>query len=316
MTLSPALTVVIPVFNEEAVVPALVERLNAALSSCGGEYRVVFVDDGSTDGTRALLKAAAERDPRAGVVFLSRNFGHQAAISAGLACVREGAAVVMDGDLQDPPELIPVLFAKIKDGHDVVYGVRRRRRGGLLKRALYWLFYRLLNLLSRRPIPLDAGDFCALSTRAVGILNAMPERDRFLRGMRAWMGFSHAPVDYSRDERFAGDPKYTLAGLFRLAFDGVFSSSDKPLKAASLLGLIVSLGSFGFGVYAVLWRLATGGGNLPGYASVATGIFFLGGVQLLFIGVLGEYISRIFNQVKGRPLYIVEGMVNLPPEAR
>lgn len=311
MTSQKEICVVVPVFNEEAVLPSFLDRIQSVLRPFSGSYQILFIDDGSTDRTLEVLRMAGERDGRVGVISFSRNFGHQAALCAGLSFASAKVVAIIDGDLQDPPELIPQLCERVNLGDDVVYAVRRSRRGNILKRACYWMFYRLLKSLAQFPIPLDAGDFCALSARVVKILNAMPEQDRFLRGMRAWVGFRQSFIEYDREIRFAGTPKYNAKRLFRLAVDGILSSSDKPLRIATVAGFFISMTSLLFALYFVLWRVFVGGIRLPGYASIAAGIFFLGGVQLLAIGVLGEYIARIFNQVKSRPLFLVDKVYNL-----
>lgn len=304
-------SVVIPVYNEEAVLPVLMARLRTALAFLKGRYTVLFVDDGSTDSSRMKLKMIASEHPNVSLVILSRNFGHQAAISAGLSLAKGDVVVVMDADLQDPPELIGAMYEKIREGFDVVYGVRRTRKGNLFKRFSYYLFYRVLDFLSYHPIPLDAGDFCVMSDRVVRLLNEMPEKDRFLRGIRSWVGFPQARLEYDRDDRFQGRSNYSIGRLIKLALDGIVSSSDKPLRLSSLLGFFISFGALLFSIFAVLWYVWGGRGKLPGYASLALGVFFLGGIQLIAIGILGEYIARIFNQLKGRPLFIVAEKINV-----
>ncbi len=303
--------VVVPVFNEEAVLPIFLERIQSVLRPFSKSHKILFVDDGSTDRTLAILQEASVKDERLGVISFSRNFGHQSALCAGLSFASAKVVAIIDGDLQDPPELIPQLFDRVNQGDDVVYAVRRSRRGNLLKRVCYWVFYRVLKSFAQFPIPLDAGDFCAMSDRVVKILNAMPEQDRFLRGMRAWVGFRQSCIEYDREVRFAGSPKYDAKRLFRLAVDGILSSSDKPLRMATVAGFFISMVSFLFALYFIVWKIFVGGVRLPGYASIAAGIFFLGGVQLLAIGILGEYIARIFNQVKSRPLFVVDKVYNL-----
>ncbi|MBK8870125.1 MAG: glycosyltransferase family 2 protein [Elusimicrobia bacterium] len=305
------LSVVVPVFNEAEVLPFLFQRLESALKKFNGRYEVILIDDGSMDSSQDILRAYARTHPTFGVVILSRNFGHQAAISAGLSCAKGEAVVVIDGDLQDPPELICELFDKLVEGYDVVYAVRKTRKGSFLKRVCYWGYYRCLGYLAHHPIPLDVGDFCIMSARIVRLINTMPEKDRFLRGLRAWIGFHQSWIEYDREDRKVGVSKYSFRQLTKLGLDGIFSSSDKPLRLSSIIGFVVSLGAIVFSLFAVVWRLWWGKGGLPGYASLASGIFFLGGVQLISIGILGEYIGRIFNQIKGRPVYIVAEEVNI-----
>lgn len=312
MTPLPEICVVVPVFNEEAVLPVFLERIRAALRFFSGSHQILFVDDGSSDRTLEILQTASRTDTKVSVISFSRNFGHQSALCAGLSFASAKVIAVIDGDLQDPPELIPLLCDRVNQGNDVVYAVRRSRQGNLFKRFCYWVFYRVLKSLAQFPIPLDAGDFCAMSARVVKILNAMPEQDRFLRGMRAWVGFRQSCFEYDREVRFAGRPKYDVKRLLRLAVDGILSSSDKPLRVATAAGFFISIASLFFALYFVVWRVFVGGMRLPGYASIAAGIFFMGGVQLLAIGLLGEYIARIFNQVKSRPLFVVDKVFNLP----
>jgi dolichol-phosphate mannosyltransferase len=304
-TRQPSLSVVIPLFNEEAVLPALIRRLKDALAAFPAGVECLLIDDGSRDATPDLLRAAAAEDARFRCQILSRNFGHQVAISSGLAEARGDVVLVMDGDLQDPPELIRELYDKVNAGYDVVYAVRRSRREGPLKRFCYWAFYRLLKYMSPTPIALDSGDFCAMSRRFVDTINALPERHRFLRGLRAWVGFRQIEFPYDRAERAAGEPKYTFAKLMALALDGIFTMSEKPLRIATITGSIVATISLIAAARILVWKMFNDA-DLPGYASLATGVFFLGGLQLITIGILGEYVGRIHNEVKARPVYILK----------
>lgn len=304
-TSRPSLSVVIPLFNEEAVLPALIRRLKDVLAEFPAPVECLLIDDGSRDSTPAMLAAAAAADDRIRCLILSRNFGHQVAISSGLAEARGDVVLVMDGDLQDPPELIRALYDKVNEGNDVVYAVRRSRAEGPLKRACYWAFYRLLKFMSPTPIALDSGDFCAMSRRFVDTINALPERHRFLRGLRAWAGFQQAEFPYDRAERAAGEPKYTLAKLMALALDGIFTMSEKPLRIATITGCVVAAVSLIAALRILIWKTMNDA-ELPGYASLATGVFFLGGLQLITIGILGEYVGRIHNEVKARPVYILK----------
>ncbi len=298
------LSVVVPVYNEEEVLPAFCERLDAVLATLPGAAEIVFVDDGSVDGSGALLAALAAHDPRVVVITLTRNFGHQAALCAGLDQASGDAVVLIDADLQDPPEVIRDFHARWKEGYDVVFGLRRRLEEGLLKRTVYHLFYRLLHLLADVEIPLDSGDFSLLDRRVVALLKALPERTRFLRGLRSWVGLRQVGVAYVRKPRHRGDSKYSLAKLFRLAFDGIVSFSAVPLKLALVAGLLVSAGGFGCILLVIYLRL-TRSYDLPGWASLMVVVLFLGGIQLLTIGIVGEYVARIYAEVKGRPLYLV-----------
>lgn len=300
----PAISVVIPVYNEQENLPALYERLTSVLSECEPGYEIVFVDDGSRDGSLVLLHGLEARDLHVKVVELARNFGHQVAISAGLdhSCGR--AVVIMDADLQDPPEVLPQFIAKWREGHDVVYAIREHRKESRLKRAAYSLFYRLLQRIANIRIPLDAGDFCIMDRRVVDVLNGMPERNRFVRGIRSWVGLDQVGLAYERQERYAGETKYTFRRLVYLALDGLVSFSYVPLRMISILGLCVSVMSFVLAVFYLIKKL-TSGLNPPGFATLIVSLFFLAGIQLITIGVIGEYVGRIFEEVKQRPLYVL-----------
>jgi dolichol-phosphate mannosyltransferase len=304
---SPApvdLSVVIPAYNEEENLPTLYARLLAALDPLGMSYEIVFVNDGSRDRTLPILQQLSAQDARVVAIDLARNFGHQVAISAGLDHARGQAVIIMDGDLQDPPEVLPQFVDSWRQGHDVVYAIREQRKEGPLKRAAYNLFYRLLKRVSNIDIPLDAGDFCIMDRRVVDLLNGMPERNRFVRGIRSWVGLNQTGLAYARHARYAGRPKYTLTRLIYLALDGLISFSYVPLRLISLAGIGVSLMSILIGIFYLIQKL-TIGLSPPGFATLIVSIFFLSGIQLITIGVIGEYVGRIFEEVKGRPLYVV-----------
>jgi dolichol-phosphate mannosyltransferase len=251
-------------------------------------------------------------------VRFSRNFGHQTAVSAGIARAGGAALIVMDADLQDPPEELHRFLAKWREGYDVVYGLRRKRKEGPLKRLCYHLFYRILAGTASQPIPTDSGDFCLMDRKVVDLLNAMPERNRFVRGLRAWVGFRQIGIEYARDARQAGEPKYTLTKLVRLAVDGLLSFSTVPLRLATYLGLVVSAIAFLGAVFTLVQRLFAdwfariGLAPVPGFATIVIAILFLGGVQLICLGIMGEYIGRIYDEVKGRPSWIVRQTLGLP----
>ena len=304
VNISPALSVVIPVYNEQDNLPILYERLTAVLTRCEPGYEIVFVDDGSRDQSLECLHSLEARDPRVKVVELARNFGHQVAISAGMDFARGQAVVIMDADLQDPPEVLPQFIAKWREGHDVVYAIREHRKEGWLKRTAYNLFYRLLQRIANIRIPLDAGDFCIMDRRVVDVLNGMPERNRFVRGIRSWVGLDQVGLAYERQERYAGETKYTFRRLLYLALDGLVSFSYVPLRMISLVGLCVSLMSFILAVFYTIQKL-TIGLDPPGFATLIVAVFFLAGIQLITIGVIGEYVGRIFEEVKQRPLYVL-----------
>lgn len=313
-TLDPQKTVsvVVPCYNETAVLPALFERLTAAAAGWPCAMEAVLVDDGSTDGTWQAVRDIHARDPRFKAVRLSRNFGHQTALWTGLAHAAGDLVAVLDADLQDPPELLPRFFDEWQAGADVVYAVRAKRPEGLLKRAAYKAFYRLLAFLAEVPIPLDSGDFCLMDRRVVREMLRTREREPFVRGIRAWVGFRQKGVPYERDARAAGDAKYTFGKLARLGLGGIFSFSTRPLRIATWTGLGVSAFSFLFGLFTLVQRLFAaqfekiGLAPVPGFATTVCAVFFLGGVQLVCLGILGEYVGRIYETVKGRPQAVVD----------
>jgi glycosyltransferase involved in cell wall biosynthesis len=303
----PDLEIVVPVRNEEANVQRLVTEVERAAGTAGIRYSILFVDDGSQDGTAELIRRLASDGAPVRGLRLSRNFGHQAAISTGLRYARGQMVAIMDGDLQDRPDDLVILYQTLTAGDaDVVYAVRRSRKENVLKRAAYRVFYRILSRAARVPIPMDSGDFCVMRAEFVARLNALPERLRFVRGLRAWLGGKQVGVAVDRAARHAGRPQYTFAGLVRLASDGLISFSDAPLRAVTVLGLCFSTLAFIGVVVVVAWKLA---GQLPsgfGLATISLSVLLLGGVQLIAIGVAGEYIARIFDEVKGRPVAIVD----------
>jgi len=306
------LSVVIPCHNEQEVIAATHARLVEILPTTGMDFEIIYVDDGSRDSTLARLEAIARVDPRAVVVELSRNFGQQAAMSAGLAQARGVAVVIIDADLQDPPEVIGRMVEQWREGYDVAYGLRTERAGeSRFKRWTAQLFYRLINRLSDVSIPLDVGDFRLLSRRAVDAFNAMPECDRFVRGMVAWVGFRQVAVPYARDKRHAGESKYPLRKMLRFALDGIISFSDAPARFATTVGF-VSLAIAALVSLQVFVAYFFARDTVPGWTSTFLAITFLGGVQSLCIGILGEYIARIYREVKRRPLYLVAATANLP----
>lgn len=310
-------SVIVPCFNEEEVLPALFERLGRVAATWNLDYEIICVDDGSHDRTWDLLKEKNAKDSRWRGISFARNFGHQTAVSAGLHFATGDAVVVMDADLQDPPEEIARLLEKWREGYDVVYAIRQKRKEGLLKRICYWVFYRLMARLAAFDIPLDSGDFCLMSRRVVTVLKAMPERNRFLRGLRAWSGYRQIGLQYERAERAAGEPKYSLKKLFKLAFDGLFSFSAVPLRLATHLGLWVSAIAFFGALFTLVQKLfATqfakiGLAPSPGFPTIVISVLFLGGIQLICLGILGEYIGRIYEEVQGRPLWILRDSAGL-----
>jgi polyisoprenyl-phosphate glycosyltransferase len=299
-------SVVIPIYNEVEVMPILYQRLTKVMEDVGEPYEIIFVNDGSTDGSAKLLSDLRAQDPRVKVVSLSRNFGHQIAITAGLDYSSGDAVIVMDGDLQDPPEVIPQLIAQWQAGNDIVFAVRESRSGEtLFKRITAALFYRVLRQLTATEIPVDAGDFRLMSRRAVDSLKPIRERNRFVRGLVGWIGFRHTSIKYVRDSRYAGNTKFPFRKMMRFALNGIFSFSFLPLQLATYLGFAVSLISFTYIVYAVFLKLFTTQ-LVQGWTSVIVAVLFMGGVQLISVGIIGEYVGRIYEEVKQRPLYVID----------
>jgi dolichol-phosphate mannosyltransferase len=307
----PQLSVVVPLYNEEENIPELYGRLSVALGKLDLAYQLVLVNDGSRDRTPELLDELHGTDRRVAVVHLSRNFGHQAAVSAGLAHARGRAVVVMDGDLQDPPEVLGQFLDKWREGFDVVYAVRQNRKEGAWKRLGYWTFYRLLRAISDLDIPLDSGDFCLMDRKVVDVLNHLPERLRFVRGLRTFVGFRQTGLCYDRAARNAGRPKYTFRALVRLAADGIFSFSSYPLRLSTYCGCA----SIVLAVALAIWAVADAflqKSTPRGWASTLIVVLFMGAIQLLSLGVIGEYIRRIFIESKQRPPYIVDRFADHP----
>jgi polyisoprenyl-phosphate glycosyltransferase len=314
MSPAPRVSVAIPVYNEAQVLPSLLSRLRTVLDAIpGGPHQMVFVDDGSSDTTVEVLEAEARRDPRILVVALSRNFGHQTALTAALDHVAGDVTVVMDADLQDPPEALPVFLGEYAKGFDVVYAQRVDRKEGLLLRLSYFVFYRLISKLSALDLPLDAGDFGLMSRRVVDLLRRAPEHHRYLRGLRRWVGFRQTGVVVERSARAAGTSKYSAAKLLKLAFDGIFAFSIAPLRAAALLGAFAVAASSLFGLYSLYVKLFLDQ-SPRGFTALMLVVIFLSGLQLMFLGVIGEYLGRVYEEVKGRPLYIVDRVIGQRPQ--
>ncbi len=306
----PTLSIVVPLYNEAGIVPQLLERIGGVVERLRSEYdyEIVLVNDGSADGTAAAIRGEMERRPHVVLVNLSRNFGHQLAATAGLEIAAGDAVILMDGDLQDPPELIETFLGRWREGYDVVYAVRRTRPGeSRFKLFTARLFYRVIKRLTRIAIPLDAGDFRLMSRRVVEALRRSPERNRFLRGMVSWVGFNQTAIEYDRDVRYAGSTKYPLAKMMRFAMDGITSFSDIPLRFASYFGFTVSAIAFIYALIVIGFKLFSLNppAYTPGWASTIVAVLFLGGVQLMSLGILGEYLGRVYDEVKGRPLYLI-----------
>lgn len=301
---SPTISVIVPLYNEQGNAAELHRRLTAALESLGAPYEIVLVDDGSRDATPRLIDEFQRHDPRLTVLHLSRNFGHQQAITAGIDHSRGRAVMVMDGDLQDPPEVIPQFVERWREGYDVVYAVRQHRKEGPLKKSGYYLFYRMLNAISDLDIPLDSGDFCLMDRRVVDAMKGLPERRRFVRGLRTFVGFRQTGLAYERAAREAGSPKYGLRALVGLAVDGLVSFSSYPLRLVTYLGLMAA----GIAIALAIWVIADAVSNQTaprGWASLIMIVLFMGAAQLVSLGIIGEYIRLIFLETKGRPAYIV-----------
>jgi glycosyltransferase involved in cell wall biosynthesis len=311
----PSLSLIIPVYNEEEIIAELDRRLKAFLREVDEAWEVVFVDDGSQDRTSEMLNELASAEPRYKVISFSRNFGHQLAITAGMDRAEGDAVVIMDADLQDPPEVVTEMIEKWREGYDVVYGQRSVRHGeSVFKRATAAAFYRLLRALLPIEIPLDAGDFRLMSRRVILSMRALREQHRFVRAMVSWVGFKQTAVRYERPERFAGETKYPLRKMLRFAIDGITSFSIIPLRIATWLGLlsgVVAIVTSGWALYA-----AIAGETVPGWATIMIAVALAASAQLIMTGILGEYIGRIYEEVKRRPLYVVADTLNLPPADR
>jgi glycosyltransferase involved in cell wall biosynthesis len=316
MSLGPRISVAIPLHNEESIVPELLQRLGAVLDSLpGGPHEMIFADDGSTDSTLALLEAAANDDPRIVVVSLSRNYGHQSAISAALDFTSGDATVVMDGDLQDVPEVIPEFVQRFLEGYDVVYAQRIRRKEPWPLRLCYFVFYRAMAKLSDVRLPLDSGDFSLMSRRVVEQLRRMPEHHRYLRGMRTWVGFKQAGIQVERAERHSGKSKYSFRRLLRLASDGIFAFSIVPIRATAALGVVVIGASTLYTLYSIYAKFVLHQ-SPQGFTALMSMMTFLSGTLLLFLGIIGEYVGRIYEEIKGRPHYVIGRVVGLTAEER
>ncbi|MCU0570028.1 MAG: glycosyltransferase family 2 protein [Oculatellaceae cyanobacterium Prado106] len=305
---------VVPIYNEEANIPELSRRLSSVMEDLGGAAEVVFVDDGSRDRSLSLLRQLHAQDSRFCYLSLARNFGHQIAVTAGLNFSRGEAVIVMDADLQDPPELVLDMAKQWQQGYEVVYAQRtQRRRESWLKRLLAYTFYRVLRNLADVEIPTDTGDFCLMDRQVVNLLNSMPERDRYIRGLRAWVGFRQTAIRFERDPRFAGEEKYTFRKSLALGINGLVSFSRVPLRLSTYLGLMAAAIALLMMLLVLYWRFFPSNSPLTGYTAIIIAILFLGAVQLISIGILGEYIGRIYEEVKGRPLYTLAEIKGFQP---
>ena len=304
--MAPQVSIVIPLYNESEVLPHLIDRIGKLIDASPLKIEVVLVDDGSKDDTPEQIQQLSLSDDRYQCVILARNYGHQLALSAGLAASTATEAImIIDGDLQDPPELLTAFYELYKQGNDVVYAVRKKRKEGPLKRMSYYIFYRILKSISYIEIPLDSGDFSLVSRRIVDVLNQMPEESRYIRGMRTWIGFKQVGYEYDRDERQAGDSKYSFKKLFKLAYNGIFNFSEFPIKLITNMGFFAISVSLVYLVYNIIKKYVYHA--VPeGFTALLFAIILFSGVQLFSLGIIGEYVLRIFFQVKGRPLYIVK----------
>uniref|UniRef100_B8HT82 Glycosyl transferase family 2 n=1 Tax=Cyanothece sp. (strain PCC 7425 / ATCC 29141) TaxID=395961 RepID=B8HT82_CYAP4 len=311
----PTLSLVIPIFNEAETIPELYQRVKAVIDRLEHAAEVIMIDDGSQDHSLKLIRDLHQSDRRFCYLSFARNFGHQVAVTAGLNFARGEAVVLLDADLQDPPELIPAMIELWQQGYEVVYGQRtHRHKENWLKRFTAYVFYRVLSYLAEVDIPIDAGDFCLMDRRVVKVLNAMPERERYIRGLRAWVGFRQTAIPFEREPRFAGEVKYTLRKSLRLAINSIIAFSRVPLRLSTYLGLFAAGLALLMIILVLYWRLFEPNSHLTGYAIIAIAIFFLGAVQLLCIGILGEYIGRIYEEVKGRPLYTLREVAGFDPD--
>ena len=311
----PKYSFIIPVYNEEDTLLEMSRRVSAVMNRLDGPVELILVNDGSRDRSLSLLRELHDRDPRVCYISLARNFGHQIAVTAGLNYVRGQAIVVLDADLQDPPELIPDLIAKWKQGYQIVYAQRtQRRQESWRKRLPAYVFYRVMRNLADVDIPMDTGDFCLMDRRVVDVLNTMPERNRYIRGLRSWVGLSQTSISFERDPRFAGEVKYTFRKSLSLAANGLVTFSRVPLRLSTYVGLAAAAVALLMALLVLYWRIVAPHSPLTGFAAILIAMFFLGAVQLVSIGILGEYVGRIYEEVKGRPLYVLSEVAGFTEE--
>lgn len=305
--MKPAFSFIVPILNEEETILETYRRLAVVMDGLDGGSEVLLVDDGSNDRSLEMMRDLHQRDPRVRYISLARNFGHQIAVTAGLVFARGDAVIVLDADLQDPPELIPTMIEKWRAGYHVVYAQHiSRQRESIAKKVFAYVFYRFLRLLTNEDIPADTGDFCLMDRKVVDVLNSLPERGRYLRGLRAWIGFRQTAVPFEREARFAGTVKYTFRKSFSLAVTGIVSFSRVPLRVATYLGLVVALFALVMIGVVIYWRLVYPSTPLIGYTIITAVILFLAAVQLLCLGIIGEYLGRVYEEVKGRPIFTLK----------
>ena len=306
----PKISIVVPLYNEEKMFDQLVLRITAILDSFNVHIQVILVNDGSKDRTPNLMHELSERDQRFKSIFLSRNHGHQLAVSAGLYHAdAEEAVMIIDGDLQDPPELITEFYSKLKEGYDVIYAIRKNRKESQALKFAFWAYYRIQKMVSNYDIPMDSGDFCMISRRVRDIMITMPEESRYLRGMRAWIGFRQYGYEYDREERQAGDSKYSLKKRIEIGLNGIFNFSKMPIRVMYILGFSSIVLGFLYMLLLIYLKLTSN--NLPdGYVTLIFAISFFSGVQMLMLGLIGEYVFRTYSQVRERPLFIIDKIIN------
>lgn len=303
-------TIIFPVYNEEENLKTLYDKTKKVLNKLHGEHELIFVNDGSTDQTASILQDLNKKDAKSKVINLSRNFGHQMAVSCGMNYSRGDMVAILDADLQDPPDILPRFFEKLESGYDVAYAIRKDRKEGLLMKITYNIFYRVLKNVASINIPLDSGDFCVMSRRVVETLNKLPERNRFIRGLRSWVGFKQIGIEYERAIRFKGKSKYSFTKLLKLGFDGIFSFSYVPLQLMFYFGSISLFLSFLGSLFAIYNRFFTKNYvKVPGFATTIILVMFIGGLQLFSMGLVGEYMRRIYEEIKQRPQYIVDSVI-------
>ncbi|GCE62382.1 glycosyltransferase family 2 protein [Microcystis aeruginosa] len=308
----PKYSLIIPIYNEEETIPELYRRVSDVMDSLDDSVELILINDGSRDCSLNLMRELQERDARVCYISFARNFGHQAAVTAGLNFARGQVIVVLDADLQDPPELIPKMIESWQAGYHVVYAQRtKRKKESWFKRLTAYVFYRLLRQLADVDIPADTGDFCLMDRQVVEVLNSMPERNRYIRGLRAWIGFRQTAVKFERDPRFAGEVKYTFKKSLALAVNSLVSFSKIPLRISTYLGLFSALIALLMALLVLYWRLQQPDSPVTGLATILIAVFFLGSVQLISIGILGEYVGRIYEEVKGRPAYTIAEIAGL-----
>jgi glycosyltransferase involved in cell wall biosynthesis len=306
------LSVIVPMYNEEEVIPETYARLSKILNSMKENYEIIFINDGSRDKTRIMLSELCKKDYRVKLIDFARNFGHQVAITAGIDYAAGDCMVIIDGDLQDPPELIPEMVKIWRKGYDVVYGKRKSRSGEtFFKKFTAKIFYRVLDKLTDMNIPLDTGDFRLIDRKVAEALKQLPERNRYVRGLVSWVGFKQTAIEFERSERFAGETKYPFKKMIKLALDGIMSFSYKPLKTASWLGAIISFVSFLYLLWVLIQKIFFPQWSLAGWTSLIAVSLFFNGIVLLMLGIIGEYVGRIYDEAKGRPLYIISELKNM-----